>query len=269
MAVVVQDREARHIWLHRFDSGTFSRLTLHGHNWAPVWSRDGSQLIYASERNGQWQLKREAPDGRAVAEVLLSSAQGELAPGAVSVDGRSLVYTQGSAKGNTELRMLDMDRRQSTTMATLPNRVGMPVLSPDGHWLGFTGWIPVRPSIFVRPVTGEGPVRQLIEGAGYTVWDHAGDRIYFRSRRGESRGASDDGIFEVPFDPVRGVATGPERQLFRTSFVDWMGVPGFDVSRDGRFLLVLQDERESVPRDPNVVLHVDDELRRRTAPAAR
>ncbi len=64
-------------WIHRFDSRTLSRLTLQGHNWAPVWSRDGSQLIYASERNGQWQLKREALDGRAVGEVLLSSAQGE------------------------------------------------------------------------------------------------------------------------------------------------------------------------------------------------
>ena len=122
--------------------------------------------------------------------------------------------------------MLDMDRRQSTTMASLPNRVGMPVLSPDGHWLGFTGWIPVRPSIFVRPVTGDGPVRQLIEGAGYTVWNHAGDKIYFRSRRGVSRSASDDGIFELPFDPVRGVATGPEdSSSARLSLIRW-GCPG-------------------------------------------
>jgi hypothetical protein len=46
-------------------------------------------------------------------------------------------------------------------------------------------------------------------------------------------------------------------------------VPGFDVSPDGRFLLALSDERESIPPDPTVLLHVDDELRRRAPSAGR
>ena len=42
-----------------------------------------------------------------------------------------------------------------------------------------------------------------------------------------------------------------------------MGVAGYDVAADGRFLLVIPDESESLPFDMHVLLHVDDELRRR------
>jgi hypothetical protein len=111
-------------------------------------------------------------------------------------------------------------------------------------------------------------VRQLVAGAGYTIWNRSGDKLYFRTRRGGAQGAAEDGIFELPFDPLRGVATGPEKQLFRKAFADWLGVPGFDISSDGRFLLV-QLDGELLPRDPNVVLHVDDDLRRRTSAVRR
>jgi hypothetical protein len=42
-----------------------------------------------------------------------------------------------------------------------------------------------------------------------------------------------------------------------------MGVSGYDVAPDGRFLLVIPDESESLPFEMHVLLHVDDELRRR------
>jgi hypothetical protein len=274
-AVVVRDEEFANIWIRGLDNGTFSRLTSEGRNWAPVWSRDGSHLIYASERNGGWHVVREALDARAAPEVLLTSADNELEPGGLSADGRSLVYVERSPSGNEKLRSFDLERRQAKRIEGVPDGVFMPIPSPDGRWLAFTGgsrarvsgWLAVRPSIFVRPLADTGPVRELMEGAGYTVWSRAGNAIYFRSRTGGTPGSSEDGIFELPFDPVRGVATGPARQLFRKAFADWWGVPGFDVSADGRFLLALSDERESIPSDPNVVLHVDDELRRRTAAA--
>ena len=266
-AVVVEEGDTRQIWIHRFDSGAFSRVTDEGSNWAPVWSRDGAHLLYVSARNDHWHLMRQAADGNAAPEVLLRSADDELAPGGLSADGQSLIYVTRSPNGNGELRALDMASRRTAAIPDLPARVGMPALSPGGRWIGFTAWLPLRPSIFVRPFGDAGPVRLLVEGAGYTVWSRSGDRVFFRSRRG-SADTTSDGIFELPFDPIRGVATGPARQLFRKSFSDWLGVAGFDVSPDGRFLLVLSDERESLPRNLNVLLHVDDELRRRTASRA-
>ena len=151
MAVVVQDQEARQIWIHHFDRRNVQPPHPGGAQLgAGVVAR---RLTVDLRVRAKWSVATQTR-GRSMAAPLpkccCTSAQGELAPGAVSVDGRSLVYTQGSPKGDAELRMLDIDRRQSTTMAGLPNRVGMPVLSPDGRWLGFTGWIPVR-SVDLRP----------------------------------------------------------------------------------------------------------------------
>ena len=69
----------------------------------------------------------------------------------------------------------------------------------------------------------------------------------------------------MPFDRSRGIAAGPERQLFRKFIAEdaWAGVAGYDVAPDGRFLLAIMDESESLPFDKHVLLHVDDELRRR------
>ena len=60
-------------------------------------------------------------------------------------------------------------------------------------------------------------------------------------------------------------AAGPERQLFRKAFAEdaMMGVAGYDVAPDGRFLLVIPEESESIRPDMHVLLNVDDELRRR------
>jgi dipeptidyl aminopeptidase/acylaminoacyl peptidase len=170
---------------------------------------------------------------------------------------------EGAPSGTARVRVFDVAERETMTIEGLPERVSMPSVSPDGRWLAFTAFN-IRPSIFVRPFAAAGAVRQVNAAAGYSVWNTAGDKLYFRTRRGGEEGSAEDGVFELPIDPVRGIAAGPERQLFRKAFTEMLGgVPGFDLSSDGRFLLVLSDTQESLPPEPNVILHVDDELRRR------
>jgi hypothetical protein len=41
------------------------------------------------------------------------------------------------------------------------------------------------------------------------------------------------------------------------------GVAGYDVAPDGRFLLVIPDESESLPFEMHVLVHIDDVLKRR------
>ena len=273
-AVVVDDKGRRNIWIYRFDNATFLPIASEGINRAPVWTRDGLRLTYLSERDGVRHLMSQPSDSSAPAESLLTSQNDDLFPGSWSADGRSLVYVDQRA-----LRPLraarPADRRASGrdavrhSCAAATGRRSRPTA---GGWRSASGR-PRHPGgqrSTYRPFPGPGPSRQFVDAAGQPVWSRDGEKIFFRSRRGGSSASSGDGIFEMPFDRSRGIAAGPERQLFRKAFAEdaWMGVAGYDVAPDGRFLLVIPDESESLPFDMHVLLHVDDELRRRVVPVA-
>jgi eukaryotic-like serine/threonine-protein kinase len=267
-AVVVDDRGRRNIWIYRFDNATFLPIASEGINLAPVWTRDGLRLTYLSERDGVHHLMSQPSDSSAPAESLLTSQNGEFFPGSWSADGRSLVYADNPRSGFSQLLVLPSDGRQAAPVSDIPAGSNRPALSPDGRWLAFgirSSKASGRPAIFVRPFPGPGPSRQFVDAAGQPVWSRDGEKIFFRSRRGGSSASSGDGIFEMPFDRSRGIAAGPERQLFRKFIAEdaWAGVAGYDVAPDGRFLMVLMDESESLPPDMHVLLNVDDELRRR------
>jgi len=267
-AVVVDDRGRRNIWIYRFDNATFLPIASEGINRAPVWTRDGLRLTYLSERDGVRHLMSQPSDSSAPAESLLTSQNGDLFPGSWSADGHSLVYVDQRRSGPSELRVLPIDGRQVATLSGIPRGSNRPAISPDGRWLAYgirSSEASGRPAIYVRPFPGPGPSRQFVDAAGQPVWSRDGATIFFRSRRGGSSASSGDGIFEMPFDRSRGIAAGPERQLFRQFIAEdaWAGVAGYDVAPDGRFLLAIMDESESLPFDMHVLLHVDDELRRR------
>ena len=246
-AVVVDDNGRRNIWIYRFDNATFLPIASEGINRAPVWTRDGLRLTYLSERDGVRHLMSQPSDSSAPAESLLTSQNDDLFPGSWSADGRSLVYVDQSADANSELRVLPIDGRQVATLSGIPAGSNRPAISPDGRWLAYgirSSEASGRPAIYVRPFPGPGPSRQFVDAAGQPVWSRDGEKIFFRSRRGGPPASSGDGIFEMPFDRSRGIAAGPERQLFRKAFAEdaWMGVAGYDVAPDGRFLLVIPDE---------------------------
>ena len=250
-AVVVDDRGRRNIWIYRFDNATFLPIASEGLNRAPVWTRDGLRLAYLSERDGVRHLMSQPSDSSAPAESLLTSQNDDLFPGSWSADGRSLVYVDQSASDTSEAARPADRRATGRAVPGIPVRSNRPAISPDGRWLAFgirSSEASGRPAIYVRPFPGPGPSRQFVDAAGQPVWSRDGEKIFFRSRRGGPPASSGDGIFEMPFDRSRGIAAGPERQLFRKAFAEdaWMGVAGYDVAPDGRFLLVIPDESESL-----------------------
>ena len=268
--VVVEEQGRRDLWVYRFDTGVFGPVTFEGLNRAPVWTSDGSRLVYLSERNGLRHLMWQPADATAPAHSLLSSENDDFLPGGWSADGRSILYIDRPPTDNTEFHVLPMTERHSIRLSGIPARSNWPALSPDGRWLAFVtcaSCLGGRPDIYVGPFPGPGQYRRLVGGAGQPVWSRNGDVLYFRSRRGAPPGAvPGEGIFELPFDRTQGIAAGPERQLFRKHFPEdspWWGAPGFDVAPDGRFLVVIADDTESFGGVMNILLHVDDELRRR------
>ena len=268
-AVVVDERGRRDIWIYRFDTKAFTPLTFEGDNWSPAWSPDGTRIAYLSRRDGARRLMSQPLDGNGGAETLLTSETDDLLPGAWSVDGQSLLFVDQPATSDSSLSVLPIRSRRAERLSAVPVRSNWPALSPDGRWVAFVMFpsgLTNRPSIYVTSFPGPGPIRPLVEAAGQPVWSRDGATLFYRSRRGDSSAVSGEGVFALPFDRVHGAVAGPERELFRKRFPDenplW-GVAGIDVAADGRFLIALADETEQQGGELNVLLHVDDELRRR------
>jgi len=74
-AVTRVDRDLRSLWLVEFARGTMTRLTFDDPAQSPVWSPDGSEIVFRSNRRGKSGIYRKPADGSKDEELLLASDQ--------------------------------------------------------------------------------------------------------------------------------------------------------------------------------------------------
>jgi serine/threonine protein kinase len=102
------------IWLHDFSRGTDTRLTFgKGMSSWPVWSHDGSRIIFASNRDGSgFNLYQKPASGVKNEELLLKSSESlqRMQPTSWSSDGRFLLYSGRNPKTtNWDLWVLPLE----------------------------------------------------------------------------------------------------------------------------------------------------------------
>jgi Tol biopolymer transport system component len=75
VAVHRHDANGGDVWLFESDRGTISRLTFDPtqDNSSPIWSPDGSRIVFSSRRNGKWELYVKLADGTGTEELLVES----------------------------------------------------------------------------------------------------------------------------------------------------------------------------------------------------
>jgi dipeptidyl aminopeptidase/acylaminoacyl peptidase len=108
------------IWLLDLVRGGLTRLTFDaGQDSIPVWSPDGMQIAFSSNRKSTWDLYVKASNGSGTEDNLLEAASAELAQ-AWSKDGRFLLYSASDSKTGLNLWALDITARdrQSRAVAT-------------------------------------------------------------------------------------------------------------------------------------------------------
>jgi eukaryotic-like serine/threonine-protein kinase len=98
VAVARRDPETgtNDIWLLEIARGTMSRLTFDPSNdWTPLWTRDGTRVVFSSNRTGKFGLYQKAAQGESADQLLLRPTlvkSHALRPEAWSPDGRALIY---------------------------------------------------------------------------------------------------------------------------------------------------------------------------------
>src|ERR1700722_10584941 len=97
----------RDIWVLDAASGATTRFTSDpGWDAFPMWSPDGSRIIFTSNRSGDYELYQKPSSGASDEELLYKSSEGK-GPNSWSPDGKFLIYY--SLGQPTHLRLLAVD----------------------------------------------------------------------------------------------------------------------------------------------------------------
>jgi Tol biopolymer transport system component len=190
---------------------------------SPVWSPDGKYLYFSSDRAGSmnlWRVPIEERTGKvlgpAEAVTTPSSYSAQLS---FSLDGRRMVYSQISSRGNLQQVGFDPDQEtvtgqpvwitQGTRWANTPN------LSPDGEWLAFDSQRGKQDDLFVIRRDGTS-LRQLTDDPykdRQPRWSPDGKQIaFFSDRTGKwvvwMINSDGSGLKQLTYTP--GGATNPQ-----------------------------------------------------------
>ena len=221
------------IWLLNRSRSVLTRFTFAGgDNQTPIWTGDGSHVIYSRSnrtRNLFWRPVNGGPEER------LTTGDTVQFPDSTTPDGKLLAFTQWTgANGDIYVLPLDGTHTPRPLIATRFNeQYGM--FSPDGKWLAFVSNESGNDEVYVQPFGREG-LRSVVSTSGGVrpMWSHDGRSL------GYSVG---DAVMQVVFDPATGnigQATVAVRLPQRSAI--------FDVTPAGEFVGVRKlSENHSAP----------------------
>jgi Tol biopolymer transport system component len=213
----------------------------------PIWSPDGQQIAFASNRDGLSQLYLKPATGIAN-EQRISPQSGETQsqfPWDWSWDGRYILYTDFGAGTGGDLFVLPMTggppgARKSVVLmrTTFGERMGQ--FSPDGRWIAYVSLESGRPEVYVSSFPGAAKKFQISNNSGTEPrWRGDGKELYY---------LAPDKVMAVTVKSTRDTfEKGSPQVLFERHWLTGNGLfNSYDVTRDGqRFLGPVLSEAET------------------------
>ena len=219
----------------------------------PVWSPDGSRVIFCSNRRGHFDLYQKASSGVGNEELLVESNLDKL-PTSSSPDGRLLLYSAIDPKTKADLWVLPIggDQKPFPFLHGESNEVSGQ-FSPDGHWVAYQSDESRRFEIYAVPFPEPGSKRQIsISGGRLPKW--RGKEIFYL--------APDNKLMATEVN-VKGdrLEVGATRPVFEIR----PGGPGniYDVTADGQRFLVNRAEEQQTSAPLTLVLNWTADLKRK------
>jgi eukaryotic-like serine/threonine-protein kinase len=178
----------RDVWTIEIERGIATPLTRNEANdWHPVWSADGTQLLFNSDRSGKAEGVLYVKRALDVAAEETRLLEGHSAPTDWSRDGRWMA-ADGEFNLNAGGSVIGIYSLLDHTFKRLldtPSRHGAARFSPDGRWVAYSSDETGRFEVFVRPFANGVAAREKIQisdsGGDYPVWRRDGQELYFMS----------------------------------------------------------------------------------------
>jgi DNA-binding winged helix-turn-helix (wHTH) protein/Tol biopolymer transport system component len=193
----------------------------------PLWSRDGTRVLFASNRDERWAIYEAdvagaRPEQRVLAQTTSSGPQ-DWTP-----DGRLLIqrwdrstnadfWLIGPAPSSAPIRLESLDAAEESGQ-----------ISPDGRWLAF-----VADEVYVRPLESIDRRWQISSSGGNEPrWRNDGKELFYLS--------SDLSLMSAEIRAELAFHAQPARALFQTRAIRPTGLTGqaYDVTSDGQRFLI-------------------------------
>jgi serine/threonine protein kinase/Tol biopolymer transport system component len=242
------------VWVVDLARNVSSRLTSDpAQDGDPVWSGDGKEIVFGSNRGGHFGLYRKAVDGSRPEELLatIDDRVTSLTPTDWSPDGRFVVFSLMTATvphNTTWVLSLAGDRRPFPVLPSGFESHGAR-FSPDGQWIAYTSRETGDYEVDVQRFMAEGDKKQVSRGGGsHPRWTSDGRELVYWALSG--------GVASVDLG-VSGTSlrVGVPKTLISTPILNLIdGRTHYDVTRDGRRFLLRQP---AGPQRPAITVMVN------------
>jgi Tol biopolymer transport system component len=220
--------DASNVWLRDLLSGDLSKLTSNpGFDRSPVWSPDGTQLAYVSERDGTISLRRMSSQGTGDRELFAAADLRNVS--SWSPDGRFLAFTRQGPNGFADVWALPLfgDGKPFPIVATSRNDSSA-VFSPNAKWVAVTTVQGAQRNVVVQRFPEGGESYQVSRnGAGRPFWRADGRELFYLAEISRVESA----LMSVPIESVDAFKRGTLRELFRVETGDVRRDPTMDLGR--------------------------------------
>ena len=173
------------VWIYDLSGKTSMRqLTFEGRNRFPIWSPDGRDVAFQSDREGDAALFRQRSDGSEKAERLTKPEKDTThAPESWSMDGNHLLFTVSEGFTNA-LWVYSFDTKKAVPFGDVRSpRLISASFSPDGRWVAYTVTTNGGNQVFVQPFPTTG-AKYLIGSGARPQWSPDGREIFYYTSDG-------------------------------------------------------------------------------------
>jgi len=224
VATLCDDPELNICLIHQ--DGTLTRISERPINTSPVWSPDGSSLVYATHRGAQRfglvlkDLKAQNPE-RVLTESNISDA-----PTSWSPDEKELLIEREDAQGHFELLVFRLADQTYRNFLSAKFNVAAGKFSVDGKWVAYQSDESGQDQVYITSYPDPAERYVVSQSGGHAArWGQNGRELYFLD--------ASDMIYRVRIETVgAGLKVGAPQPLFRPAILPPpYDSESFDVSR--------------------------------------
>jgi len=168
------------IWLFASGRGAWSRLTFEPANErAPIWSPDGSRIVFTSALKGVLDLYENRSSGSGGEPRLFVHSSDDKFPTDWSRDGRFVVYHTHGGKSFWDLWVAPTDGGKPFPFLSSKFTEVQGQISPDGRWIAYTSDESGRLEIYVTQFPEKRGRWQISTSGGAQSWWRADGKELF------------------------------------------------------------------------------------------